>query len=493
MKRRARGVTTAGLLMKSIVFRVLGIAVAVPIAASCGVPTAGTASVDAGTDDAWSGASIDAADSSHPGPAADARPADASDETPAAKADASDSSLADAAPEASVDATMDGAPEAGGDSGPDATVDAAPEGGGSQQCGNGIVEGTEQCDDGNLLDLDGCDSSCNYEIVTRITSFSIQQTAGPAFCVPAVNSVGTQVFTGAAINQLNPTIQSLITNGTMNTMFQFLGLADPTGQNASGFTIGILGAAPDPAKGAWPAAGNPEDWWFLGDPAGLAMGLPSSRLANGVTVAGALTAGPGSVTVPLFTGATMNHAMIAATISVQPAPNPPALPPAQLAPGFTVFQTISALGAAQGICGNLTVDSLASIPVPDGFATGGQAACGACPGSSTYTSCGGGPVGPTCNSLLDVMVGGCKVFGCFTAAANPTQPDVPAVSGGTIRTLTPVAATHKVPTSQTQGNLDAYSIYLNFEANRAHFTGQTCASAAECQTGQTCSASGMCQ
>jgi hypothetical protein len=91
------------------------------------------------------------------------------------------------------------------------------------------------------------------------------------------------------------------------------------------------------------------------------------------------------------------------------------------------------------------------------------------------------------------MVGGCKVFNCFTAAANPTQPDVPATAGGQVRVLTPTTGTHKVPTSQTQGNLDAYSIYLNFEANRAHFTGQTCASAADCQTGQACAASGTCQ
>eukprot|EP01022_Parablepharisma_sp_SALTPOND_P013163 TRINITY_DN173_c2_g1_i5.p1 TRINITY_DN173_c2_g1~~TRINITY_DN173_c2_g1_i5.p1 ORF type:complete len:100 (-),score=2.11 TRINITY_DN173_c2_g1_i5:27-326(-) len=30
-------------------------------------------------------------------------------------------------------------------------------------CGNGVREGSEQCDDGNTNSGDGCDSSCNVE------------------------------------------------------------------------------------------------------------------------------------------------------------------------------------------------------------------------------------------------------------------------------------------------------------------------------------------
>lgn len=30
-------------------------------------------------------------------------------------------------------------------------------------CGNGFKEGSEKCDDGNSVALDGCDATCNYE------------------------------------------------------------------------------------------------------------------------------------------------------------------------------------------------------------------------------------------------------------------------------------------------------------------------------------------
>ena len=37
---------------------------------------------------------------------------------------------------------------------------------GKQVCGNGVVEGTEECDDGNLSDGDGCGASCQFQMIT---------------------------------------------------------------------------------------------------------------------------------------------------------------------------------------------------------------------------------------------------------------------------------------------------------------------------------------
>jgi len=37
----------------------------------------------------------------------------------------------------------------------------------TRRCGNGIVEGTEQCDDGNTISYDGCSSTCRVDRVTR--------------------------------------------------------------------------------------------------------------------------------------------------------------------------------------------------------------------------------------------------------------------------------------------------------------------------------------
>ena len=363
-------------------------------------------------------------------------------------------------------------------------------------CGNGKIEGTEQCDDGNKFDLDGCDSSCNYEVVTRMSSVAISATAAPAAmnCMPATNALGAKALTGTAINQLNTTLTTDVGNGTVNVMTQFLGLTDLTGVASAPFSLGVLDATYDPAKGA--PMNNPIDWWFLADPASVKNGLPTGLFTNVTLAARNLAGGPSNVSLTLNLGGspallTMLHAHIAASINGNPPPNVPAPPPAALAAGLTVFQTINGNGAGQGLCGDITVASLAAIPVPATLAQGGGTACSACGTTShTYTACAAGqnPNNSTCNSLLDVLVGGCSVF-CFVTAVNPTQPDVPA--GATVTKLT-LGANNKVPVATTMSDMDAYSAYLTFTANRAHFTGETCATTADCQTGKTCTA-GTCQ
>jgi len=366
-------------------------------------------------------------------------------------------------------------------------------------CGNGVLEAGEQCDDGNLSNLDGCDAGCQYEVVARMTSVAIQATTAPAFCTPATNRLGTQSISAAALPQLNTPLQQGVDAGTTNILTQLFGLDDLTGvADSNGLVVGVMNGTLDPAKGAWPG-NDPIDWWFRADHATVdAMGLPTGLVTNGKLAARALTAGPSDVDLTLVLAGVpaplhLRNTRIAGTIDGTPAPSVPAPPPAQLTAGLTVFETITASGAEQGLCGNITVDSLARIPVPQALAVGGgPTACGACAGSSTYTYCGANqPVGPGCNSLLDALVGGCKVLNCFLGAITPQQPDVPAMPGGTVQTLA-LGAGNKVPAGQTTGDLDAYSAYLTFDAKRQHLTGETCAVTGDCQTGKTCMA-GACK
>jgi hypothetical protein len=330
-----------------------------------------------------------------------------------------------------------------------------------------------------------------------MTAVTISGNTAPAFCTPATNRLGTQALTNTALGQLNPQLQTGITNGTTNIMTQFIGLTDLTGVSANPVSIGVLTGTLDPAKGAWPG-NNPIDWWFFADHTQVdSMGLPTGVLGNGTLNNRNLTAGPSDVSLSLLLGGSpavlkMRSTHVAATINGNPPPNVPAPPPSQLAAGLTVFQTITGNGSGQGLCGNITVSSLAQIAVPAALAQGGSTACGACNGSHTYTACAAGqtPSNSNCNSLLDVLVGGCKVVLCLGDAVNPTQPDVPATSGGTVQTLS-LGANNKV-TQSTANNSDAYSAFLTFTANRAHFTGETCAMTTDCQTGKTCTG-GHCQ
>jgi len=153
-------------------------------------------------------------------------------------------------------------------------------------------------------------------------------------------------------------------------------------------------------------------------------------------------------------------------------PNVPAPPPAALAAGLTVFPEVVADQTGQGLCGAITVDSLSKIPIPEMLTTGTYACRENCSNSHAYTYCGANqPVGATCNSLLDALVGGCKATGFCITAISPTQPDV-AKSGGSLTPLSVSGNLNKIPSNQTSGNLDAYSSYLRFHARRVHATGK---------------------
>jgi cysteine-rich repeat protein len=462
---------------------------------ACGGDATGVVGVDSGTDGAITsdtGPHKDASKDAAKDVTADtgAKEAGAKDTGPAADTSVPETGPSEAgAPEAGPGDAGLGDVVVGLDSGADAGHDAGVDTGTSAAvCGNGVIEGAEQCDDGNLLDLDGCDSKCKYEVVTRMSSISISGSTGPAFCVHTANALGKKALTTTALGQLNPDLTTDVNNGTVNVLTQFLGLTDLTGTTDTGFSIGVLDGTLDPAKGTWPAAGTAVDWWFLADPNTVSAGLPTGLLTAGTIAAHGLTAGPSTVNLSLNLGGSpanleMRDAKIAAAIGT--ATDTPAPPPSALAAGLVVFETITATGAADGLCGDITVGSLAQIPIPQ-VLTMGLTNC-----TAGYTYCGTNmPVGATCNSLLDVLIGGCKVAGGFATAVNATQPDVPPAGVATVTTL--VAGANKKVTVPAAADSEAYSAFLQFAANREHFTGESCTASTQCQTGQACTA-GVCK
>jgi len=58
-------------------------------------------------------------------------------------------------------------------------------------CGDGLVGAGEQCDDGNLVKLDGCDASCRYEAVVRLDNFTISNGPSATFCAHPANTYGS--------------------------------------------------------------------------------------------------------------------------------------------------------------------------------------------------------------------------------------------------------------------------------------------------------------
>jgi len=339
-------------------------------------------------------------------------------------------------------------------------------------CGDGRIKDTEQCDDGSANNLDGCDATCRYETVLRFTSVTVEIGAAPSWCSSTTNQFGSAV-TQAAADVINYDLGTALDDGTLDTMLDLMGLDDPSGKDDPNLLLGIVAGALDP-KNPTPWAKGAVDAWFLADPSTIdRSGLPLSILAPASITSGAIDAGPTDVTVPLLLGTTpatllMRNARLRASVDDPPMADVPAPPPTALAAGLAVFRSVSASTSDRGLCGDLTVDSLAKIPLPEAFATGGVAACTeACPASLSYTYCGvGNPVGPGCNSLLDAIVGGCTVNppDCVAVFVS-RQPDIG--SNGDPPAMLAVGAGNKVATPVPS---DAYSGYFRFSANRAHVT-----------------------
>ncbi len=328
-------------------------------------------------------------------------------------------------------------------------------------CGDGAITAPEHCDDTNAAPHDGCTPGCQYEAFYRMGSAAISKAASPSFCAAApANRLGDAI-SDLGLGQLNDGLKAGIDDGGTNIIIQAVGLEDLTGANAT-FDFGITSGSTDPAAGMWPGP-DPLDFSFLLDPATLGSdNLPTGQMASSST-GSVFSGGPGTVVLALtIDGNPASLEMLDAAVqgrfdTLTSVPSPP---PAMLAPGLVVSEAMIANGPGEGLCGGVTVESLAQIPVPGALTGSGLTAC-----SEGYTECGPGGVDATCNSLLDVFVGGCQVL--FLPVLTPTQPDL--MNGGPA-TLTP-GAMRKVPESETTGNRNAYSTFIQFAARRAHVTG----------------------
>jgi cysteine-rich repeat protein len=369
-------------------------------------------------------------------------------------------------------------------------------------CGDGAIGSNEQCDDGNLNNLDGCDASCQYEAVARMTMLSIVSGTAPPHCTPATNQFGS-AFQPGMIALLNNELTQSVASGSFNLFVQLLDLDALDGSDDAALGFGtLIGDLDTRHPDAWTAGSI--DYWFLASADSIdAQGKPLAVVTGASLVSKLLSADAPILKLP-FGGSALELRDAHLRAKFGDATDVPAPPPSKLATGLAVFQTLSAVGGGLGLCGNATVESLSKVPLPKTFAAGGLAACEeiatltTCltppttsshvytwcgehcgnPGDSDYdaTGCGScapercnsNPVAAGCNSLLDAIVGGCIVNppDCVTAFL-PTQPDTGS-GGQPPATLQGNPANgHKVTVSAPN---DGYSAFFEFSANRAHLT-----------------------
>ncbi|MSP62316.1 MAG: DUF4215 domain-containing protein [Myxococcales bacterium] len=279
-------------------------------------------------------------------------------------------------------------------------------------CGNGIREGSEQCDDSNKVALDGCDPTCKFEQDHRVNWLKMQFGVD-AYCT--ANALGQAMVSGIAQSQLQGSLDTNIQDGSVSILFAMLGLDDLSGTNDPVVSIGAVNGGPIRPMGSPAYDGTADlDWWYMADAMSIDANRSPTAKLNGVIAAKTLTAGPGNITLTLALGAgpaplKVTNTRVTASIGAVSTPKVSAgLPPGHLAaehldPLLQSYATTgqpNANGAAK-LCGNITAFSLSKVPLP----------------ASVVQLCTAYTVN---NSILDLLVNGCTFI---VQMVKSTQPD----------------------------------------------------------------------
>ncbi|HEY5950496.1 MAG TPA: DUF4215 domain-containing protein [Kofleriaceae bacterium] len=330
-------------------------------------------------------------------------------------------------------------------------------------CGDGVRAGTEQCDDGNTTNLDGCDGVCKFEQCHRVNTLSMSFTTD-TYCTK--NALGGAIV-GQAQGQIGTALTNGVNDGSITIDFKALGLDDLNGTTDPAFSLGVLTGAP--VAGTGYNGASDLDWWYTTAATVIdAMRNPITTLAGSIA-SKTINAGPGDIAVTISLAgvpATLNMLRAKLTGSVGATSKPlvsTGNTPGHLASEHLDSALVSFATVTGGkLCGDVTAKSLTSVPVP--MALQGCAsifnltACNEC-----YTAS---------NNLLDVLVSGCK--NPFVGQLiNATQPDAARVIGDvytfTANTSHVVNACKKNGATATLSTcLDdaAYSSFFKFTTDR---------------------------
>jgi cysteine-rich repeat protein len=287
-------------------------------------------------------------------------------------------------------------------------------------CGNGVRDAGEQCDDGNSVNLDGCDATCKFEQDLR-SNYLQMQVGLDAFCGNA-NQLGSAIPAGLPQSTLQSSIDQGIAAGTSGFVIKMLGLGSPTGADDPALEVGAMRGVPVPGAGY--SGTNDLDWWYGVSAAQLDPARnPLDKLAGNIT-GNVLNAGPGTMSLDVnffpSNAATLRLTSAKLQVSVGPSFAPGAsggqtpghLASEHLDPALQSFASLgqTTINLSGKLCGNVTAKSLTQAFVPSELRVGGMYAC-----VQGYT---------VANSFLDVIVSGCTInVGMLVPIILPTQPD----------------------------------------------------------------------
>jgi cysteine-rich repeat protein len=299
-------------------------------------------------------------------------------------------------------------------------------------CGDGALQGGEQCDDGNRTNLDGCDSSCKFEQIQRVNVFKIAF-AHDTFCAKDAlgeGIVGNDINFGGTTYQgsrtmISQAIDNGVADGSISVVYDMRGTDDLSGTSDTSVSVGVITGSPGTSTSSTYDGTSDLDWWYTTDPTSVdASRLPVHTL-NGAISGRTLNAGPGEILVRVsFVGVAVTMDLFDTTLQADIGTSGAitlssnGMTPGHLAsehdvPSLTSYLTMGhtrttcptgqlAPCPTGEMCGSTTAQSLYNVLVP-------AALTNYCPYDTT-------------NTLLDVYISGCTAFSFFPQIKK-TQPD----------------------------------------------------------------------
>ena len=315
-------------------------------------------------------------------------------------------------------------------------------------CGDAFRDPTanEECDDGNVTKLDGCDNQCKFEQDHRIISMKIQF-GTDAFCTANAlgGAIGSATLTGKLVrDKFQADIDGTVKDGTLSALFTFNGdLAGAAGP----VTVGNFSGAPHTHAPPYDGVSD-LDWWYQPNAASIDATRTALATLTGTYTAGTLEATGRLNLVTTVGGYVANLAVSAAKIKMPigsanvPLTSAGATPPGHIA-GERLLPTLTSFSVAGGtvaaptaqMCGNIAASSF-DIPVPADFLPGGANAC-----NEGYAAT---------NRFIDIFALGCHVTGLNVSAIKATQPDQVDPSASPPEPAAPIPSSRTQPRSASR-------------------------------------------
>jgi len=248
-------------------------------------------------------------------------------------------------------------------------------------CGDGVRAGTEQCDDGNKTNLDGCNSACKFEQEQRVNALSLPFNTD-AYCTK--NALGGAITGSVAQNSVTNSLTTGVADGSITVILAAQSLDDLTGTNDPQLTLGPLNGAHATGTTTYNGASD-LDWWYTTAASSIDANRNPVTLMPASIAAKVLNGGPAEITLTVsIAGAAamldMFNSKLRANIGATSSPlvsaggTPGHLAAEHLDPALVSFATMT----AGELCGNTTAASLATVPAPMALVGCGFTNCNEC-------------------------------------------------------------------------------------------------------------------